>query len=202
MQKIVFGISAFVAFIVGFCALQQPDQDCIETRGAFDIGSGTTRIQIAEVDVCQRKVVSIIFQDSVKVRYRKDLAGKDKKIFSDRIILEGENAIKDLLAAAESDEEVVSYSGVATEAFRQAENGVAVLQKLAEKIGDITEKAARLEIITQRREAELGVIGAASITGNFLSRTAVWDIGGGSMQLSVPDEGGEFMIYESKFGAQ
>ena len=47
--------------------------------------------------------------------------------------------------------------------LRQAENGVAVLQKLAEKIGDVTGKGARLEIITQRREAELGVIGAASI---------------------------------------
>ena len=98
MQKIVFGVSAFVAFVIGFCALQQPGQDCLETRGAFDIGSGTTRIQIAEVDVCQRKVVSIIFRDKIKVGYRRDLAGKTKKEFSNRIILEGENAIKDLLA--------------------------------------------------------------------------------------------------------
>ena len=202
MQKIIFGLSAFVAFIIGFCALQQPDQDCLEVRGAFDIGSGTTRLQIAEIDVCQRKLVSVIYKDSVKVRYRKDLAKTKSKNFSDRIVLEGLNAVKDLINNAGAPEDVVSYSGVATEAFRQAENGEAVLKQLAEKIGELTSKAVRLEIITQRREAEVGVIGAASLLGSFLSRTAVWDIGGGSMQLSVPDEGGEFMIYESKFGAQ
>ena len=200
MNKLVAGVTAFVAFILGFCILQQPAPGCVELRGAFDIGSGTTRLQVAQVDICQNKVLKQLSHDRIKVSYREDLSGSPSKKFSERITLEGVNAIKDLIH--NSSENIIAYSGVATEAFRQAENGMDVLQKLAEKIGDITGKAARLEIITQKQEAELGVVGAAAKAGSFLSRTAIWDIGAGSMQLTVPDEKGQLMFFQSKFGAQ
>jgi len=158
------------------------NKQCIVTRAAFDIGSGSTKMTVAKVDSCEGKLIEILFEDQSAVPYKQNLYSNNNS-FSDEVIAHGIKELKELKETA-VDIGATEFSALATQAFRDANNGKETLWKLKK------ESNIDIRVITQELEAKFGYLGA-KIKHKFSNKDniLVWDIGGGSMQMTYIEDG-------------
>lgn len=57
----------------------------IERRAAVDVGSGSTKVTIADVDATNQKIISIVFEDSFPVPYQTSLESSYDGSFDESI---------------------------------------------------------------------------------------------------------------------
>lgn len=164
------------------------------TVAAFDVGSGTTKLVVATVDT-ELKTFEIIHENDVKVDFAGDLADRKSDVFSDAIREKGYQALQKLRLEAK-EKGATRYFGVATEAFRKANNGQDLIREMNTKGLGIT-----IQIISQQEEAKLGFLAACHGENSRRDKVIVWDIGGGSMQFSYTDFNAKFKTYGEKKGA-
>jgi exopolyphosphatase/guanosine-5'-triphosphate,3'-diphosphate pyrophosphatase len=167
--------------------------NCIKIRAAFDIGSGSTKMKVAKVDTCTQKIISILYENSLPVFYKQSLQDSNNKTIDAKTLNTGFKALQTLK------NESLKYSptqffAAATSAFRTATNLKSFKQKVLSKL------KINIKIISQTKEAKLGFIAASSLTSTPMKDVIVWDIGGGSMQITSFD-GKKFEIYEGKHAA-
>ncbi|OFZ26169.1 MAG: hypothetical protein A2381_08615 [Bdellovibrionales bacterium RIFOXYB1_FULL_37_110] len=183
------------SFLILLSCVKQKNE-CLKTRAALDIGSGSTKVKIAKVDMCKKMIVENLFQEEIPISFKEDLlskkSGKDN-MFSDEIQAFGFQEIKKL------SEKIKKFSpdeifGVGTSAFRTANNAIYFFSKIKSEIG------IPVEIIDQSKEAELGLYSAATATGKKLEEMIVWDIGGASMQITTI-QNGKVETYLGEMGA-
>lgn len=173
MMQIRFWIFSSLLFLTNLAAAN----DCLENRGAMDFGSGTTKSLVVQVDVCERKVLKIIFEDRLPLALNEALEKSPNKTLPLEVVQGAEEALKSMVAKVRS-YQVKEIRAVATSVFRVARNGQAVLDQLAKKLG------IKIELISQEKEAELGYWSALAQKNLSPSeKIIVWDIGGGSMQM-------------------
>ena len=162
---------------------------CSEVRAAFDVGSATTRMQVAEVDSCAQKIVKVIANEERPVGYKEDLerssAGEFSGEFSQALRTRGLAVFTELKSIAQASG-ANQFQGTATSAFRGAKNAQSYLDHVSEKAG------VTIRVIAQSTEAELGFLAAMSEGQVDPATSVVWDIGGGSMQF-VARENGAFV---------
>jgi len=164
-------------------------------RVSFDIGSATTKMVVADVDIQKNRIISVVLKDTRLAGYKNNLQrpGSDGTI-SDAMLSQGIQALQALKAAAQAlNPEPSEFCAVATAAFRTAKNGLDIAQAL-EKHTNIP-----IKIINQAEEARLGFQGAVAKTGVDAQYALVWDVGGGSMQMANLDSHKKLEIYESNF---
>jgi exopolyphosphatase / guanosine-5'-triphosphate,3'-diphosphate pyrophosphatase len=142
--------------------------------GAFDIGSGTTKLMVARGCVGTGEVLQVLYEESAPVAYAEDLARSGQSQFSSEIIHQGELVLERLIVKAR-EKGAQSLVGVATQAFRKARNAQSVLRHWSLRF------QADFQLITQDREAELALLLVEQLTGHN-GPLLVWDIGGGSQQ--------------------
>lgn len=182
---------------------------CLQIRGAFDVGSGSTKLKVAQVDVCKKAIMKIIFpvkpddfeQAVEKVSYKKDLKKSyidtDRKsgLLSKEILEVGVKAMLRLKALAKK-VGATSFAGVATSAFRQAKNGAAVAAQLSQRTG------IPVSVISQKQE---GMLAYHAVTSMFPSistdKLLVWDIGGSSMQMIMRSGAKQTHFYLGKLAS-
>jgi len=164
--------------------------NCIEMRAGIDIGSGASKLKIAKVDKCKDKIEKILFTKDFAVEYKDDLRSRNKKSFSKSIIKKGRSAFREISSILKK-YKVQSTRAVATSAFRTSSNS-AVLIRYAKSL-DIP-----VEVISQDEEAILGYKSAKSLTSG--RKYLVWDIGGGSMQMSYKKDD-KLLIYKGKLAS-
>ncbi|MBA2367469.1 MAG: hypothetical protein H0V82_00410 [Candidatus Protochlamydia sp.] len=162
-----------------------------ELRAALDIGSGATNLKIAKVDPKTNKIISQIFDKSIPVPYQKHLEQSSNNTFDQEVMDQGLQAIKELKQVAE-DHHVKKVIGVATAAFRQAANAPQFAEKIERETG------VQVRIINQDEEGILAFRGALALTPAEPENTVVWDIGGGSMQLTTLTEAGTYLVEKGK----
>lgn len=168
---------------------------CEETRAAFDIGSGSTKMRVARVDHCLQKVVQVLASENKAVQYKDDLASSKDRSFSRQVRAEGIKALRSLKKKAAS-LGATRFTGVATSAFRDSENASQFVKTIEKEVG------IPVRIISQREEAILGFFGGSAGVEVPREKVVVWDIGGGSMQLITPaPESREWLIYEGQTGS-
>ncbi|MGB0454178.1 MAG: Ppx/GppA phosphatase family protein [Bacteriovoracaceae bacterium] len=162
---------------------------CEETRAAFDIGSGTTKMKVYKYDACQKKLLSQVeeakgnsCEADRKVSYKEDL--KAASSLKRSTVEFGLKALLELRKIA-ADCGATKFSAVATSAFRQASNGKNARSYLEEK------SKIRISIIDQKEEAIIGFNGAAAKSGLKTEGLCVWDIGGSSMQIVCDTKEGQ-----------
>lgn len=148
-------------------------QRCVLNRAGLDIGSGATKLKIAQVDSCKNKVLEILLDKSFAVEYKSDLKKSKDNAFSKSILSKGEESFKSIQNLMK-EYKVSEVKAVATSAFRTSNNSKQVVD-IAKKYG------INVSIITQKEEALLGYKAARSLSGS--NNYIVWDIGGGSMQM-------------------
>ncbi len=165
-------------------------------RVAFDIGSLTTKMITADIDPETNTVVKIIAKDTRKTEYKHDLEkSSNYGNFSREMIEKGIQALKELKNECENlQPQPQEYAAVATAAFRTAKNSAAIIEK------SLKELCIPITIISQAEEAQLGFYGALARTGSDKSKSIVWDVGGGSMQITTLDAQGKILFYGNTFG--
>ncbi len=167
------------------------DSECIVTRAAFDIGSGTTKMKVAKVDQCEQKIIEMLLEKEAKVPYKEELKQSEDNLIEKHVLNRGVDALLSMKTEAQAFSPSL-YIGVATSAFRTANNG-----ELAKKI--IEEKTGiKIKVIDQVTEAQIGFAAASDLVEAPLDKIVVWDIGGGSMQMSTLTESKELEIYNGK----
>ena len=173
---------------------------CLQNRAAIDIGSGSTKIAVAEVDTCQHQIKKMLYQQQLPVAYNDALMHSTESRLPDSVISQGLDALKQEIQQARRFNPV-SIEGVATAVFRNAENGANVVELFNQQT------AAHIHIISQQQEALLGFASArASLKPSGLKNDdmLVWDIGGGSMQMTTWDNhNGQLapVIYQGKLAS-
>ncbi len=147
---------------------------CRKTRAVFDIGSGSTKMMVAQVDICKRKVIKSLARTKTSLGYMDALQKSPHGIFPPSIIARGLQTLKSLKKRAKT-LGAKEFFGTATAAFRSAKNAQDVLEQFGQQTG------ISLQIISSCTEAMLGYQGVSSTLGT--AQISVWDIGGGSMQI-------------------
>lgn len=176
-MKVFLWVFSFTIFTAGCSHQQKNSEACVENHAAMDFGSGATKALVAEVDVCQKKINKILFQEHLALALNESLEkSSDQKIptaVAEAALPSLRNFLKQVRAY-----EPRKTLAVATSVFRVAKNGAEIADYFSKNL-DIN-----LKVISQREEAELGYYSVLSL-GLVQDREQliVWDIGGGSMQM-------------------
>jgi len=160
----------------------------IEIRAAMDIGSGTTNMKIGQVDVEHQKILNILFEQRVPLPFQKSLELSKDGNFDPAIREEGIQALQRLKKIATDDYRVKKVAAVATAAFRQANNGEEYAKEIHAKTG------IDIRILPHAEEGYIAYLGAVAETSLDPNKVIVWDIGGGSFQLTTMNDQGELYV--------
>lgn len=158
-----------------------PSVSCPARASGIDIGSGSTKLLIADVDPCQKQLLRVVHRESVKVDYKHDLSFHGGNL-SRPVRAEGVAVLKKYLATIERLEARAPVV-IATEALRQARNSAEFLDQVRNELN------FEIQIIEQSLEAELSFFSVVAVTEHRAEDTVVWDIGGGSQQISYWQDG-------------
>ncbi len=172
-------------------------QDCLEERYVFDIGSGSTKSKAYLVDTCRDELVEVLGEINKPVKYQHCISSSsDKQTITDDCLKEGLGAVKAIETEYGIDCEQERCKGIATAWARNAKNSEDLLNSFKQE--DV-----HINLISQKEEGELGF--KAALIDPYLEgvephKLLVWDIGGGSFQLSGMNKGGELYTHEGPWG--
>ncbi len=194
------GSMFYFSLLISLFTLQAHADGCLQTRAALDIGSGTTKIAVADVDVCRHQILQIRYRQQIAVPYNDALMQSGDNRLPESVILQGQSALQSELQNIRRFHPR-RITGVATAVFRSAKNGPQVIARLNQHTH------ATIKIISQQQEALLGFSSAkASLHQPELKDEdiVVWDIGGASMQItgwSVTDGKKTPVVYQGKLAS-
>lgn len=175
---------------------KEKDQSCeLITVAAFDIGSGSTKMMVADKNPCSKQIKTIYTEESRAIGFAQDLQNATNESgelrFSDSIIKEGIEGMRELNGLADTFNPQ-KKKGAATQAFRRAQNGEQLLQRWRDEHG------MDARIVTQKEEAILGYQVVQTYYPIKNGKLLVWDMGGGSQQLTWYDlESEEFKFFNT-----
>lgn len=190
----------FIFFFLSACSnwpIATSNSRCLTKRTAIDIGSGTTKMQIATVDICEQTIKGVIATSDYKIDFKEDLQSRKSQDFSPEVMQKAIVAFSEI--AKQSKMHGVSNNqirGVATAAFREAKNTGLFIEQVSKDLG------VKIEVISQGEEAELGMRSVRTQIENAKEEIFVWDIGGGSMQMTFQNPNTKvFEIFEGKLAS-
>lgn len=146
-------------------------------RAALDIGSAFTKLQVADVDLEENRIVNVLMTKTVNIGFSQDLAEQKNGTFSETVQNQALKVLKELKAEAEQ-YKPKSYRGVATAAFRNAKNSDQLVKRLDKELD------MQIFVIDQQEEGSLGFLTAIALSGANPETTVTWDTGGGSFQIT------------------
>jgi exopolyphosphatase/guanosine-5'-triphosphate,3'-diphosphate pyrophosphatase len=167
------------------------DSASVEMRAAIDIGSGATNLKVAKVDRDTNKIIAQIFEQSIAVPYQKHLEQSENSQFDPIVMQQGMEALQNLKKVADS-YHVKKIVAVATAAFRKASNVNEFVKQIQQQTG------IEVRIIDQDEEGILAFRAALALSPIQAEQAVVWDIGGGSMQLTTLTENGLYLVEKGK----
>lgn len=158
------------------------------TRAALDIGSGATKLRVAVVDTETNRIEKILLDDQFAVDYQESLEQSKDGSFSDEVMQKGLHSIRmsSQMAKEHGAKKVVA---IATAAFRNANNADSFMEQILKETG------VEVYVIDQDLEGKLAYQAALSSMGVPEQGVIVWDIGGGSLQLTMKGAGDNYQIY-------
>jgi exopolyphosphatase / guanosine-5'-triphosphate,3'-diphosphate pyrophosphatase len=197
-KRIIFVV--FLAVVAGLLLFSNGTPAIIsgsqhEIRAAIDVGSGSTNLKVAEVDPATNKVIKIIFEDAVRVSYQNQLEKTSTGLFDKEIMDLGMKTMKDFKAKA-IHHGATKVVAVATAAFRNAKNAHEFAEKIRQETG------IEMYIIDQQMEGQLAFMAAVAKSDSDPGHIVVWDIGGGSFQLTAMDNHHQFIVSRGVFASE
>lgn len=159
----------------------------LELRAAIDIGSGSSNLKIAKVDPKTHKIVTEVFKQSITVPYQKHMELSHDNTFDKEVQDIGLQAMKTFKEITDK-YQVKKVVAVATAAFRQATNAPELAREIERQTG------IHVWIIDQDLEGILAFEAAMATTDAKPDKSIVWDIGGGSVQLTGQNSKDEFVV--------
>jgi exopolyphosphatase/guanosine-5'-triphosphate,3'-diphosphate pyrophosphatase len=176
------------------------NRSCIELRYAFDFGSGAIKSQSAEVNSCTGKIIEIKEElvENNKFEQCIHTNENDEKFIIDDCVKKSIKAVENIERKFGIDCSVDKCRGIATEWARKVVNSHEILNSMAER-------HIHIKVLTQKEEGEAGFRAALAhpdVQATPKNDLVVWEIGGGSFQISTLDDQGEIHVYNGKFGAE
>jgi hypothetical protein len=170
----------------------------LKIRYVFDIGSGGTKSKEVLVTP-EGKIASTLREESVSMLYQKCISeSPDGKSLPKACMDEGLASLMKIISAyGIEDMSSVSIAGIATAWARNAKN-------INEYMDLLNSYGFNIRIISQQEEGEIAYKSAEShyMPCNGDNRVAVvWDIGGGSYQLSAKEKDGSIYVHQGKYGS-
>lgn len=166
---------------------------CLVARAAYDIGSSSTKVIGAVVDVCNLTIEQIFNMDSYPILYREDLYQSPTNEFSDLVqelglatLASAKSQVEKNFQQAAQKAPTIEHCAVATAAFRVANNGESYVEHLSHELH------IPVKVISQEEEGKLAYYSALLNMPD--EKPLVWDIGGGSMQLTYKNQQGDFVM--------
>ncbi|MCJ2166099.1 MULTISPECIES: hypothetical protein [unclassified Pseudodesulfovibrio] len=170
-------------------ASASPAQDTtVVRRAAFDIGSAVIKCTIADVDIPTGHIVKTIETLSEKVDFAEDLARSYDNNLSKEIMAQGIIVLKKLKAIAEQ-HTAQEYSAVGGKVFQDARNGRAYFVSIKKETGISS------RIISEQQAAMLSYHAVRQELNSTSRDLLVWDIGAGSMQMTLRRQDGGLLFY-------
>ncbi len=188
-------------FLLSSNSLAKPTLRC-----AFDIGSGSTKLKIAEFNESDQKIAVLVGNKNstyqAAVPYAASFNKKSGK-FSSQTLDQGVKTLKRMIANAKQQLKSMKKStdlqcvAVATAIFRTAlEKNPKATKNFFKRIETAT--AIKTSVITQKEEALLGYYGARySLAEKSIppENILMWDVGASSMQIAGRDLSGKANIH-------
>lgn len=176
-----------------FCLLVIPSlQAEIVRRAAVDIGSGTTKLTIADVNTDSDQIVHILYQGIEPLELRRDLAASTDGYLSKNIEEQLISTFKKLKAKTRQFAPQ-QWFGIGSSVFRTAKNGQQVLNRLK------TDENVTIRLVSHVEEGEIGFNSAVAASKMNPEQVISWDSGTGSFQISTLIEG-KVEVYGAEFG--
>jgi exopolyphosphatase/pppGpp-phosphohydrolase len=169
-------------------------------RAAIDFGSGAVKIQIAEVDTEENRIVGeTLLAKYIPLGLTEDVATHNGFISEEMAqkaisILRGfkEDALN---AAISNGYDEIQFTAIATAVFRKAQNGHDLLKIFEEILG------ISFQILPQEEEGKLGFLTARALYPNVQKDFLLaWDSGNGSFQMTAIKEADLYQIYQGPLG--
>lgn len=190
---------SLILFLFASCAIPKKAKEieCIQNRTAVEVGSGTTKMQVATVDVCEEKIVKKLVTKDYKIDFKDDLQSRQSQELSPEIMTKALTALTEVQEISKRHGVTTDRTrGVATAVFREAQNTSAFLARVFEKTG------LMIKVISQKEEAEIGLRSVRTQLPTEVKDLVVWDIGGGSLQLTYQDDPNrDLVVYEGKLAS-
>lgn len=177
----------FTAIVFIVCNLDAS----IVRRAALDIGSGETKLTVADIDTDTNKIVKVWYQNAKTVELRKDLAASPDGFLSKNIQEKLINTLKEMKTET-SHLPPQKWFGVSTSVFRTAKNGQELLDRIKSE-ADVT-----IHLIPQIEEGEIGFLSAVAASKMNPEDVIAWDSGSGSFQISTLIDG-QMEMYGAEF---
>ena len=178
-------IYLIILFIISIFTQVNAD---IERRAAIDIGSGGTKVAIADVDTETNQIVQIVLDTSFSVPYQASLDKSEDGTFDAETKALGLKTFKEIREIADQ-YQVQKIAAIATSAFRKANNSKGFISEIEKQT------KIHIQIIPQREEGEIAFFSALA-SGEFNPEEAVvWDIGTGSLQMTTANTSEGLTVY-------
>jgi len=167
--------------------------DTVVRRLAIDVGASALNVVIAEVDTEKRRITNVLYEEDVPIAIGQDIQQSGNNYLSDRLRYQLLEAFEKSVQKAK-ELEVTEYTAVSTGSLQKASNSETVVSELLKKTG------FDLIFIDPMEEARLSYAAASAVVSIPPQRLIVWDLGGGSMEMSAI-ENGRLFYYASDMGA-
>lgn len=174
-----------------FALKQKGGKGEIAIRAAIDIGSGSTKLKVAKVNLKTRKIEKVLANESFSIQYQEELEKSKDNTFNEKVMQEG-------LICLQKSKEIAQKLGaekviaVATASFRKAANAEDFINTIYKETG------IQVHIVDQDLEGALGFQATVAELDTAPENIIVWDIGGGSYQFSTLDEKGELIVHRGE----
>lgn len=179
--------------LVLFYLLEIPSlQAEIVRRAAVDIGSGTTKLTIGDINTDTNQIVNILYQSIEPIELRRDLAANTDGYLSKNIEEQLISTFKEMKAKTRQ-YTPQQWFGIGSSVFRTAKNGQQLLSRLKTDV-DVT-----IRLVSHVEEGEIGFNSAVAASKMNPEQVISWDSGTGSFQIATLIEG-NIEVYGSEFG--
>lgn len=182
------GLLALIVLAVPGPAPSRAEQATVVRRAAFDVGSAVIKCTIADVDIPTGRIVKIIDSLSEKNDFAEDLARSYDNNLSKEIMAQGIAILKRFKTAAEA-HQAREFSAVGGKLFHEAGNGRAYFVTIEKETGIPS------RVISEQQAAMLSYHAVRQELNDTARDLLVWDIGGGSMQMTMRRQDGGLLFY-------
>lgn len=179
--RLLVSSCAFALLIIGGLVLyrRRGALKQVMRRAALDIGSGTCKLTIAEVDVSNHKIANIISEHHIDVLFGHDFKKSPERKLSDEILSEGLAVLDTFQTIVKKCDASIPIVGIATAVFRESINGLGFIHTVRDKLN------INLQLISQEDEAQIGFLTALAASGSSMENIVSWDSGGASFQIAT-----------------
>lgn len=171
------------SFLLASSSLFAATPSCKQTHAVIDMGSTNTKVKVAKVDTCLKKITKVLFYKNYPIEYKNSADLSLEMNISIEMMQKGVdtlNLVKKEISKFRANKLKV-YASSAFWGFQNKDDLLNAIKNLA---------GLSVQVLEQSDEAQMGLASIKANTKTDPDKIIVWDIGGTTMQM-VTEASGE-----------